>query len=130
MSGVNNCSRLYAIALEGERQQVIADWRWDLGPGGRRKPETDGSATGGIVEFLLNRNSVRGVSGVAGEAIAREGALRSLQPWPHDRVANPPHIAAKSEKLFLRGLRGHAVKDRQRTPVGAQRPARRALVWA
>ena len=56
MSGVIDWSRLYAIALEGERQQVIADWRWDLGSGGRRKPETDGSATGGLIEFSLNRN--------------------------------------------------------------------------
>ncbi len=33
MSGVIDWSRLCAIALEGERQQIIADWRWDLGPG-------------------------------------------------------------------------------------------------
>jgi hypothetical protein len=33
MSGVIDWSRLYAIALEVEMQQVIADRRWDLGPG-------------------------------------------------------------------------------------------------
>ena len=52
MSGVIDWSRLCAIALERERQQIIADWRWDLGPGGRQKPETDGCATGGLVEFF------------------------------------------------------------------------------
>lgn len=56
MSGVIDWSRLCAIALEGERQQIIADWRWHLGPGGRQKSRALGFATGGLIEFSLNRN--------------------------------------------------------------------------